>query len=86
VLLFNLQITISTNVFLFIGLGILAAIVVFLIVRLIQEKSKRKLHEAKHKALELKIQSMEVDSFKYKLNPHLFKNTLNSIQSHALMY
>lgn len=82
-LLFNLQITLSTNVLLFLGGSIVIALIIFLIVRLIQEQSQRKLHEAKHKALELKIQSMEVDSFKYKLNPHLFKNTLNSIQSHA---
>jgi LytS/YehU family sensor histidine kinase len=30
-----------------------------------------------------KIQSQELINLEYKLNPHLFKNILNSIQSHA---
>jgi LytS/YehU family sensor histidine kinase len=33
--------------------------------------------------LEDKVHSLELETMKYKLNPHLFKNTLNSIQSHA---
>ena len=39
--------------------------------------------EKKYTELELKIHSLELETIKYKLNPHLFKNTLNSIQSHA---
>lgn len=33
--------------------------------------------------LETKTNDLELQNIKYKLNPHLFKNTLNSIQSHA---
>ena len=33
--------------------------------------------------LEAKVRSLELESIKSKLNPHLFKNTLNAIQSHA---
>src|SRR6478609_3558248 len=35
------------------------------------------------KLLETKINSIELDGLKYKIEPHLFKNILNSIQSHA---
>ena len=33
--------------------------------------------------MENKINSVELEDLKYKINPHLFKNILNSIQSHA---
>jgi hypothetical protein len=36
-----------------------------------------------YKILESKINAVELDGIKYKMNPHLFKNILNSIQSHA---
>ena len=36
-----------------------------------------------YKALEIKMNAVELEGIKYKLNPHLFKNILNSIQSHA---
>lgn len=39
--------------------------------------------QQKYEALELKTHDLELQNIKYKLNPHLFKNTLNSIQSHA---
>lgn len=35
------------------------------------------------KLLESKINAIELDGLKYKIEPHLFKNILNSIQSHA---
>jgi LytS/YehU family sensor histidine kinase len=35
------------------------------------------------KLLESKISAIELDGLKYKIEPHLFKNILNSIQSHA---
>lgn len=48
-----------------------------------KERKERTDMEKKYTELELKIHSLELDTIKYKLNPHLFKNTLNSIQSHA---
>ena len=35
------------------------------------------------KTLEFKLHTIELENIKHKLNPHLFKNVLNSIQSHA---
>ncbi len=48
-----------------------------------KERKEKALMEKKYTELELKINSLELETIKYKLNPHLFKNTLNSIQSHA---
>jgi len=39
--------------------------------------------QEKYAQLESKINTLELETIKSKLNPHLFKNTLNSIQSHA---
>jgi len=39
--------------------------------------------ESKYQELEFKINTQRLDSIESKLNPHLFKNILNSIQSHA---
>ena len=46
------------------------------------EKRKEDL-ESKFEVLESKVNNMHLESLEYKLNPHLFKNILNSIQSHA---
>src|SRR6185369_1074544 len=48
-----------------------------------KERKEKAAIEKKYTELELKIHSFELDTIRYKLNPHLFKNTLNSIQSHA---
>ena len=82
----QLQITsinLSSTILIYIGFTVALFIIIFLCIRLYKLQAQQKQQEANSKALELKIQSMEVDSFKHKLNPHLFKNTLNSIQSHA---
>lgn len=39
--------------------------------------------QKEYKVLETKFNSIELEDIKYKINPHLFKNILNSIQSHA---
>lgn len=46
------------------------------------EKRKEDL-ESKFEILENKVNTMQLESIDYRLNPHLFKNILNSIQSHA---
>jgi LytS/YehU family sensor histidine kinase len=61
----------------------LLAFGVVVLLRYYREKDKNSKLENKYKELEMKIHGMELESIKYKLNPHLFKNTLNSIQSHA---
>lgn len=76
-------IVIPDNFLLFAGLVLLLSAIVFLWFRLRRERQQKQIQEQKYKELELKMQSLEVENFKHKLNPHLFKNTLNSIQSHA---
>jgi len=46
------------------------------------EKTKKELQE-KYTALEMKVDGLKLDTLESRLNPHLFKNILNSIQSHA---
>jgi LytS/YehU family sensor histidine kinase len=58
-----------------------ALVIVYITLK--KERKERSDMEKKYTELELKIHSLELDTIKYKLNPHLFKNTLNSIQSHA---
>lgn len=79
----SLLITIPDRFLLVTGFCLLVSAIVFLWWRLRKEQRRRLVHEERYKELELKIQSLEVENFKHKLNPHLFKNTLNSIQSHA---
>jgi len=47
-----------------------------------EKESKRELEE-RYALLERKWNAVELETIHYKLNPHLFKNTLNAIQSHA---
>lgn len=66
------------------GLGLpLTAIIVYLIVRLRNTEKKRKISETNFNRLEERINSLQLETLESKLNPHLFKNILNSIQSHA---
>jgi LytS/YehU family sensor histidine kinase len=44
---------------------------------------QRASREEEERTVEDRLQSLELETMKYKLNPHLFKNTLNTIQSHA---
>jgi len=62
---------------------LLLGVVVYLIFRnaAIHQKNQQLIND--YKVLEGKISSIELDDIKYKMNPHLFKNILNSIQSHA---
>lgn len=64
------------------GLFLIAAII-YLLVRLSRAEKKKKETESKFQLLESKINSLELETLESKLNPHLFKNILNSIQSHA---
>ena len=50
-----------------------------------EKKSNKKNNQLTidYKLLESKANAVELEGIKYKMNPHLFKNILNSIQSHA---
>jgi sensor histidine kinase YesM len=46
------------------------------------EKNKKELLK-NYSTLEMKVDGLKLDTLESRLNPHLFKNILNSIQSHA---
>jgi LytS/YehU family sensor histidine kinase len=66
------------------GIGsILLLLIAYLIVRLLRSEKKTKETESKYYTLEAKVNTLQLETLESKLNPHLFKNILNSIQSHA---
>lgn len=73
-----------TSTILLISLSaILMACVVYLLVKINRINKQNNLLQKEYKVLETKFNSVELEDIKYKINPHLFKNILNSIQSHA---
>jgi LytS/YehU family sensor histidine kinase len=71
-------------IYLAIGISlILLCLVAYLVVRLSNSEKKTKETEAKFYTLEAKVNTLQLETLESKLNPHLFKNVLNSIQSHA---
>lgn len=67
-----------------VGIVLLLVMIVFYLTnRLIQADKTKKNIEDKFYLLEMKVNNLQLESLESKLNPHLFKNVLNSIQSHA---
>jgi len=62
---------------------ILVVLVFFLIYKLKKAKAQKREFEEKYNSLEVKVNGLKLETLESKLNPHLFKNILNSIQSHA---
>jgi len=62
---------------------LLILLVIYLIVRLIKSENRKKNIETKYIELERKVNNLQLENLESKLNPHLFKNVLNTIQSHA---
>jgi sensor histidine kinase YesM len=77
------QIEISKEIYFSILGVVLLLIIFYLLIRLIKSEKKRKESNDRFHQLEGKINKLELASLESKLNPHLFKNILNSIQSHA---
>jgi LytS/YehU family sensor histidine kinase len=74
----------TTVIYLALGVGLtLLAIIVYLLVRLINSEKKTEDAVSQFQQLEKKINTLHLETLQSKLNPHLFKNILNSIQSHA---
>jgi len=74
----------SWNIYLSICIVIGAIfLVVHLVVRLNRSERKKKELEIRFKELEAKMNNIQLETIESKLNPHLFKNILNSIQAHA---
>jgi len=59
------------------------AVIVYLIIRLNKSASEKLLLETKYREMEGKYNEIQLDNLDSRLNPHLFKNILNSVQSHA---
>lgn len=64
-------------------LVLLVGLNAYLLYRLLRSTKAQTKAEANFKALESNIQKLQLENLEARLNPHLFKNVLNSIQSHA---
>lgn len=64
-------------------LFISVASVIYLITLLNNSLKRKQSLESKYQEMEGQINQMQLDSLDSRLNPHLFKNILNSVQSHA---
>lgn len=72
----------SFNILIIVGVVALA-VIGYLIFRLEKSKKQRKEIEDRFYEFERRINTLQLESLESKLNPHLFKNILNTIQSHA---
>ncbi|PXY40177.1 histidine kinase [Flavobacterium cheongpyeongense] len=62
---------------------LLIVIIGLMIFQLMKAKKSKENAEENFYALERKVNDLQLETLESKLNPHLFKNILNSIQSHA---
>ncbi|MDP2385737.1 MAG: histidine kinase [Bacteroidota bacterium] len=62
---------------------LLLGVIVYLVYRNNAINKKNQQLTTDYKLLESKVNDIDMEGIKYKMNPHLFKNILNSIQSHA---
>ena len=68
--------------------GMVLIVVLFLVITFLGYKLNnavqlQKSIQERYHSLELKVNGLKLETLESKLNPHLFKNILNSIQSHA---
>lgn len=64
-------------------LALLTALVIYLVLGIRQSIDRKRTLELKYQELETKFNEIQLDNLDSRLNPHLFKNILNSVQSHA---
>ena len=82
-MLLDINIPISFFYFvLSVGLA-LVGVIIYLLIRLNKLEKKKKETASHFQSLESKVDNLQLETLESKLNPHLFKNILNSIQSHA---
>jgi len=62
---------------------ICSLIIILLNAQLQKQRKEKKLTESKYQDLKEKYNQIELENFDLRLNPHLLKNILNSVQSHA---
>lgn len=75
--------TISLNIILLAIIVVFFFILISVIVRLRRSEKVKKDLETRFVELENKTNTLQLQTLEARLNPHLFKNILNSIQSHA---
>lgn len=75
--------TIPLNYVVIIVVIFLLLLIAYLIFRLLKSEKNRNVALAKFQELEDQMNSIQLETFESKLDSHLFKNILNSIQSHA---
>ena len=74
----------SSVVYVLLGVILVFIVVLCYLVYLLMESGKAKKNiEEQFGLLEMKVNNLQLETLESKLNPHLFKNILNSIQSHA---
>jgi len=57
--------------------------IVYLIIKLKKSMEWKRLLESKYQEMEGQLNQIQLENIDSRLNPHLFKNILNSVQSHA---
>lgn len=63
---------------------IICSLIIILLIAMLQKHRKEKLlFETKYRELKEKYNQVELENLDSRLNPHLLKNILNSVQSHA---
>lgn len=65
------------------ALIVVLGVSLFLGYKLFHSLKRKEVVETQFKELENKVNNLQLETLESKLNPHLFKNILNSIQSHA---
>lgn len=65
------------------ALFVCLAVIIFLIIRLNKSANEKRLLKLKYQEMEGRYNQIELENLDSRLNPHLFKNILNSVQSHA---
>lgn len=74
----------NTVTFILIVIIVLLIVIIGLMVfQLMKARKSKQYAEENFYALERKVNDLQLETLESKLNPHLFKNILNSIQSHA---
>jgi sensor histidine kinase YesM len=61
---------------------VLGSWIVYLLIRLSQEQKKNQDTKKKFEEIEYQLDNIQLESIESRINPHLLKNILNSIQSH----
>ena len=62
---------------------ILAGLIVYMLLLLNKSRNEKHLMEAKFRETKDKLNEIQIQNIESRLNPHLLKNILNSVQSHA---